>query len=430
MSKLRRSVRAYVIGVIAVAVALMAAIAVAFPRVPTPEEGLMALILFVSATLANVHVVHVGTKRKVTIDDTPVLAAVLTLSPLVAAPLAGAAKLLGASLATKTPLYNRIFNAATWVIAAGVAAVTFRLSTDPAAPLMDRPLQISIAAGLCFLVKTGLVDIVVGLQLRRDPLASWWKAHRSDLPHHLALAALGILAAFAAESHVWLLPLLLAPMGLVLLSLRESVRIRARTKQTLFELADLIDGRDSYTYRHSQRVAQYAERLARRLRFQPAQIDLVTEAARLHDFGKITTPDQVLRKPGPLDDDEWRIMRQHCDQGYKLLRGIPDFFEGAELVRCHHERVDGTGYPRGIVGFDLPVEASVIGVCDAYDAMTSDRVYRKALPLEKVRAELLAGRGRQWNERVADVMIAMIEEERETAAQRAFGPAVATLAAD
>ena len=148
------------------------------------------------------------------------------------------------------------------------------------------------------------------------------------------------------------------------------------------------------------------------MRLDQVQIDLIREAAFLHDIGKITTPDAVLLKPAGLDACEREVMHEHAEQGFTLLEKLPEFWEGADFVRSHHERVDGTGYPRGLRGWELPIEVSIIAVADSYDAMTTDRVYRKALPWPVVRAELLRERGRQWHAPAVDAFLAMIEAER------------------
>jgi HD-GYP domain-containing protein (c-di-GMP phosphodiesterase class II) len=155
-----------------------------------------------------------------------------------------------------------------------------------------------------------------------------------------------------------------------------------------------------------------AERLARRMKLESTQVALIRDAARVHDIGKIGTNDLVLLKKGPLDDAERAEMQRHVEIGHRLLSHIPEFFEGAELVLAHHERHDGTGYPRGLQGDELPVEVSVIAVADSYDAMTTDRPYRRGLPWTAVRAELLRNRGTQWRERAVDLFVEMIDEER------------------
>src|SRR5262245_31336345 len=130
----------------------------------------------------------------------------------------------------------------------------------------------------------------------------------------------------------------------------------------------------------------------------------------MHDIGKIRTPDHILKKTAALNAFEWAEMLKHCEQGHRFLASLPDFSDGAELVLSHHERVDGAGYPRQLRGFDLAIEASIIGVCDAYDAMTSDRVYRTALSPERVLSELRAGRGTQWHEKAVDALLELLEE--------------------
>src|SRR5207247_1527256 len=273
---------------------------------------------------------------------------------------------------------------------------------------------IGIAAVVKYVVSSTLVDVVVALQMRRNPLTGWWTLHRRLLPYEGALLVLGALAAIAAQAQPWTLVLFGVPMGIVLLTVRDSARVREQTKTAILELADLIDLRDPYTHGHSQRVAALAERLARRLRLEYSQVELIRDAARVHDIGKIGTNDLVLLKPGPLTEEEQREMRRHAEIGHRLLRRLPEFWEGAELVLSHHERHDGAGYPRGLRGDALPVEVSVISVADTYDAMTTDLPSRNALAWAAVRAELIRQRGKQWRAGAVDSLIEMIDEERRT----------------
>lgn len=406
MGKLRLPVRLYVLAVIAGAVAAFAAT----PFMPAAGSLDPALLLsfFAVATVANLRVVHVNAKTKITVGGAAVFAAVLTAVPVAAMAIGALSTFVGLRFATKQPLYNRLFNAAGTAIAAATAAWLHR-GFARGSGLLDDPVIIAVSAATYYLVKTGITDVVVALQMRRDPFSSWWPDHRRDVFHHGALYLLGILAAITAERQTWSLALFLVPMALILLALREATRLRQHTKDAIIELADLIDQRDPYTYGHSQRVAEHAARVAKHLRLSAERIELITEAARMHDVGKVTTPDHVLKKPGPLNAHEWEEMHKHCDAGHHFLQRIPDFRDGADLVRSHHERVDGTGYPRGLYGVDLPLEASIIAVCDAYDAMTSDRVYRSALPHHRVVSELQAGRGTQWHERAVDALLELME---------------------
>jgi HD-GYP domain-containing protein (c-di-GMP phosphodiesterase class II) len=407
VKKLRRPVRLYVLAVIALSVA-------AFTVSPwMPAQGsldpLLIASLFAVATVADLRVVHVSAKMKVTVGGAAVFAAVLTVVPVAAMAIGALETFIGLRFSTKQPLYNRLFNAAGTAIAAGSAAWLYRAIARGPAPL-DDPIAVVLGAVTYYIVKATITDIVISLQLRRDPIRSWWADHRRELFAHGALYTLGALAAVAAERQTWSLTLFLVPMAIVLLALREATRIRQRTRDAIIELADLIDQRDPYTYGHSQRVAEHANRVARRLRLAPERVELITEAARMHDIGKVTTPDHILKKPAALDPREWIEMRKHCESGHRFLQQIPDFEVGADLVLSHHERYDGTGYPRKLKGVDLPLEASIIAVCDAYDAMTSDRVYRAALPFQKMVSELRAGRGTQWHEKAVDALLELVNE--------------------
>jgi HD-GYP domain-containing protein (c-di-GMP phosphodiesterase class II) len=407
VGKLRLPVRLYVTAIIAAAgLAFLAA-----PYMPTKGSLDVWLLgsLFIVATVANLRVVHVSAKTKITVGGAAVFAGVLIAAPVAAMAIGGLSTFVGLTFATKQPLYNRLFNASGTVLAAAAAAWLHH-GFARGSGLLDDPIMLALSAATYYLVKASVTDIVVALQTRRDPIRAWWPEHRRDVFHHGALYLLGILAAISAERQTWSLALFLVPMALILLALREATRLRQHTKDAIIELADLIDQRDPYTYGHSQRVAEHASRVARHLRLPPERIEVITEAARMHDVGKVTTPDHILKKPGPLAAHEWDEMHKHCDAGHHFLQRIPDFIDGADLVLSHHERVDGSGYPRGLKGVELPIEASIIAVCDAYDAMTSDRVYRSALPYQRVVAELKAGRGTQWHAKAVDALLELMEQ--------------------
>jgi len=148
---------------------------------------------------------------------------------------------------------------------------------------------------------------------------------------------------------------------------------------TLVALASALDVREHGTGLHSQRVAEYTLRLAREMGLkEPGMLPAIGKGALLHDVGKIGVPDSVLLKPGPLSPDEWEVMRTHPDVGNRMLQRI-EFLRGpAEIVLCHHERFDGTGYPRGLKGKEIPLGARMFAVIDVYDALTTERPYRDA----------------------------------------------------
>jgi putative nucleotidyltransferase with HDIG domain len=426
MSRLRWQLRTYIVGVIVAGAGLLA-LATFGPHPTATEDILVIAILLGLATVAQVWPVHLSLKVKLTVDDTPLFAAALLLGPFVAMLVAVVSALLGLHLRNaRMPWYNRAFTAAVSALATGAAAVAFLALADGARPMLSQPAPILAAGAARYLTQTVLVDLAVALQMKRRPFASFWTLHRRDLAQMTGLYLLGAIAAVSADGQPLALVLFAVPMVAMLVTLRDSARVREQTRAAILELADLIDLRDPYTHGHSQRVASLAERLARRLKLQYSQVELIRDAARVHDIGKIGTNDIVLLKAGPLDADEQAEMRRHVEIGHRLLRHLPEFWEGAELVLSHHERHDGKGYPRGLQGDELPLEVSVISVADTYDAMTSDRPYRKGMPWEKVRTELQLCRGKQWREVAVDAFIAMIEDERREVATRQPAPVSAS----
>ncbi|OLC57992.1 MAG: hypothetical protein AUH85_01945 [Chloroflexi bacterium 13_1_40CM_4_68_4] len=410
MTALAWPLRLYVGVVIGAAVpALVLGLAVLHAPL-TPVDLATATALFALGWLAQRHPVHLGPKTKVTVDDAPFFAAALLLSPGLAMVVAGGSKAFGLRFSGQIPLYNRLFNASAALLSTGAGALTFHaIASGPS--LIDEPLALLAAAVVAYVIRTELVDAAIALQLHRSPLASWWLDHQRDLIQTAALYALGGLSAAVSHGAPWMFALFVAPVALILVSFRETLQLRSTTRDAIVTLADLIDARDAYTFGHSLRVAHYAEQLARRMHMGSVQVELVREAARLHDVGKIATEDRILQKPGRLTDAEMAEMHKHCDEGYWFLKRLPEFWQGAELVRLHHERYDASGYPRGIGGADLPWEASIISVADAWDAMTSDRPYRKALTRSEALDELLRFRGTQWDPIVVDAFLAMLEEE-------------------
>jgi len=165
--------------------------------------------------------------------------------------------------------------------------------------------------------------------------------------------------------------------------------------------------RDDYTGRHSAQVGQLARRVGERLGMKVEELALLECAARLHDVGKLGVPDAILRKPGPLDEAEWEIMRRHPELGAEMVASVPGLERVGRFVGAHHERFDGTGYPQGLTGDAIPLASRVISACDAYEAMVSRRPYRASLSIRTALGELVAGAGSQFDPAV----VAAVEEE-------------------
>lgn len=174
----------------------------------------------------------------------------------------------------------------------------------------------------------------------------------------------------------------------------------------------MLKARDEATCAHSHATGAWCRRLSEAMGLSAATTDTIVKAGVLHDIGKIATPDAILFKPGPLTDDEWVVMQQHAEFGAEILAELPALSSFAPIVRAHHERWDGKGYPYGLKGEQIPFEARVVAVADAFHAMISDRPYRPAIAQRDAMEILREGRGTQWDAEVVDAMIAMLDAPR------------------
>jgi HD-GYP domain-containing protein (c-di-GMP phosphodiesterase class II) len=179
--------------------------------------------------------------------------------------------------------------------------------------------------------------------------------------------------------------------------LRKVDDLEILNRDTIFAFVRAIDARDPSTARHSEKVAAYAVELAQALGLSPAACERIRLAGLLHDVGKLALERSVLQKAGPLSDDEWRQVRQHPELSAHIIGGVANFAAFLPAARHHHERYDGRGYPDGLAGAEVPLDARVLAVADAYDAMTSHRSYRAALPHAEAIRHLKAGAGSQFD---------------------------------
>ena len=187
------------------------------------------------------------------------------------------------------------------------------------------------------------------------------------------------------------------------LSLEENFR------QTIVAFAHALEESDRYTRGHSERVAMYARLIAQQLDVSDSEMDTIVLAAELHDIGKIGIPTEKLNKPGPLNPEELQLLRTHPDKGKRILEPIPFLQQLIPGVYCHHENWDGRGYPQGLAGEEIPRVGRIVAVADSYDAMTTDRAYRRALPHDVAIAELVKGSGSQFDPQMVEIFVTEIQ---------------------
>ena len=180
--------------------------------------------------------------------------------------------------------------------------------------------------------------------------------------------------------------------------------------ETIFAIAKAVDAKDERTSQHSARVSQYSAMIARELGFPEEDCENLRKTALMHDIGKIGIPDSILNKPAKLTDEEYAVMKSHTLRGGEILKDFTLLDHVIEGALYHHERYDGRGYPNGLKGEEIPINARIIGVADAFDAMTANRVYRKQMDFDYVLGELRRGRGTQFDPQMVDVLLKLIED--------------------
>ena len=231
-----------------------------------------------------------------------------------------------------------------------------------------------------------------------------------------ALTPVGLIVGLYAVDHAWapfaLIPLL-GVLGIFGRERRERVRSLAELSSayrgTAYVLGDVVEADDSYTGEHCRGVVQLVMQVGERLGLAPDRLRNLEFGALLHDVGKIAIPKEIINKPGKLGPEEWQVIKTHTTEGQALLDRVGGFMsEVGRIVRSHHERWDGGGYPDGLAGHAIPLEARIITVCDSWNAMRTDRPYRKALSQHEAVDELLACSGSQFDREIVDVLLEIV----------------------
>lgn len=275
--------------------------------------------------------------------------------------------------------------------------------------------EVGADLGLATAVRTGDVVLLRGGEARRRGLGD---GSRSVLAIPLVLGrdvvgAVGLEAGQPGDLDIdpALASAVGCQLGLAVAHSRSVGGLERSLRQTVTVLSAMVEQRDAYTESHCVHLAEMALGVGVRLGLPAADLDRLTYGGLLHDVGKITLPDAVLLKPGALDSTEFAQMKTHASVGEEVLNRIDFLQEVAPIVGQHHERFDGTGYPRGLRGEQILLEARILAVVDAFDAMTSTRPYRAALSWHEAAAEIQAGTGTQFDPEIASIFLRYLEGE-------------------
>jgi putative nucleotidyltransferase with HDIG domain len=351
----------------------------------------------------------------------PVLATLALGGPIAG----GVVALIGSTdsreLRGQVPWYGTLFNHSSIVIAAVFSGSVYELALkiSDAAPTGTEGLLsfvgLMVAAVVYYLVNAALAVVAVSARTGTQFRAIWAQDVRGIAPNLIGLAPLSWLMAqiFLLPNGVgwWATPLFVIPLFTTRLAYHRYVETRELFEQTIGALASAVDARDPYTAGHSRRVSYIADAMARSLKLPDADMEIIKWAGLLHDVGKIGIRDHVLLKEGPLDKEERILMNQHPTIGAEIVAPAQQLSKEAPLIRTHHEWFNGSGYPGGIEATDIPLGARLLGVADAYEAMTSSRPYRKTpLSHEIAVGELKKFSGIQFDPQMVETLLGLSRE--------------------
>ena len=384
MSPLRdaRHPRLFTLYYVAVVLGALALLVTAFPHAGSAPLGLLlvALAFLLFSESGPVDLPGGGYATASTVLELPLL---VLLGPFYASLLDILTTLVVQGLVLRKPAVRVIHNSAIFTLIYFAAAKVYVVSGGVLGHLeFPGGLIPLLACGAAlFVCNSTLVSVVIGLTDGPNPWRVWQRNFQHSIVHHLSFVALGALVVVTYLSvGAWAVVLCLLPYLVARHAFRLYMEIRADLKDFVRALSEVLEEVDPYTRHHSVRVAHYAVRLARGLGRPEREIEEIEYAALVHDLGKIGPQHQhILQKPGSLSHEEQRTLRAHPAAGAEIVAKVRALRRSAEIVRSHHERPDGQGYPYGLRAADVPLGARILNVSDAFDAMTSDRPYRRAL---------------------------------------------------
>jgi diguanylate cyclase (GGDEF)-like protein/putative nucleotidyltransferase with HDIG domain len=397
--------------------------------------GMLAIIALVAAGQALALEVPDGS---ISVGAVGALTGVALFGPRVALALAVTTTVVDWS-ARRSPLHRVVFNIGTLSIASLAAAGIIALCRSTGVGIVAAV----VAAGLAhFAANTGLLSIALALESKERCSTAWRERFTWLLPHYLGYGLIGGVIALGYQAVglyaflIFAVPLLLVrqTQEAYLTHTRRSVQklreaaetiqkqnvslehanqlLRERSMAAMESLAATVDARDAYTAGHSRRVQRLALAVGQQLDLSRAELDVLGYAALFHDIGKLAIPDAILLKPGVLSDEEWKRMREHAEEGARIIERLGFLCDCVPAIQHHHERWDASGYPAGLAGDEIPLGARIIHVVDALDSMLTTRLYRAARPLDEAMLEIRAGAGAQFCPRCVEALEQVIAAER------------------
>ncbi len=388
----------------ALAVIIYAAYIMEWPRVYWFSVLVFLILIIVSESFP----VPLPRGGKVTVSFATIAASILLFQPLIVILISISVELF--LLLKNTNRIKHLFNIFQFIVCTGLASIAYNLyaPTEPDLTFANFSAFI-FSMMLLFILNHTFVTLILAFTQEEKPYTIWLTNIKWCTLQFLSMAPLGVLIAFIyINIGFWGLVLFLLPLIIARHSFQSYMDMRQTFLDTIKSLSLAIDAKDPYTKGHSSRVADYATLLAREMKWPEDKIEFLSYVALIHDVGKVAVPENILKKDSLLTNEEFDIMKKHSQAGAEVIKGVRFFAAGSGIIKHHHERWDGSGYPDKLEGENITLGARILAVADAYDAMTSDRQYRKALaPLEAIK-ELQDCSGTQFDPSVVKAFTRII----------------------
>ncbi len=411
-----------VVFVLLLAVLALSAVGFAIVRTSLPvlDEIVLFSIFALLSVLAEVYATWVPSFNwEISSSIAIYLAALFILGPYLAVILVFVASLVSELLlrwssddVDKTKgLVPITFNVSQLVLTVTASGALLQLIGRPTLQFvsLDDYVTAIAAFAVYVLVNLSFVTGIIRLTERKRFFRTLWTSIDQFFVQYLVLCVSAVLLAVLRSLSVWHVFLALFPLTLVHVSFRGYVKLQTEARKTFERISQLLDQRDHYTAVHSEQVADLAVRIAFEMGLPQGEIEKVEIAARVHDIGKVAVPDAILLKPGPLNDEEWAVMKRHPVVSAELIEGLEIYSSVVDAVRHEHERWDGSGYPDGLRGAEIPLIARIIAAADIHNALSTDRPYRKAFSPERTMSILRDMKGVDLDPEAADALLRVIE---------------------
>lgn len=405
----------YIVVIIGLAVALFIYLIPSLSL--TPDMWLIFIFFLIISTFAEFIPVDLPMGGAISIGFPIDFVLILVYGPALTMVITVLGALIGEVIERKRrSWYKIIFNAAQYALSVGIAGVVYQYTGGIIG--FQNFIQFILPAALCAfvycLVNLILVTMVISLAQRGRISTVWRINFKNLLSSYIAEAPMGFLMAIVyVEVGIVGILLFFLPLLLARRSFELYTKMRKVYLETIRALAAAVDAKDPYTKGHSERVAEMTLDLAQELNLSDRDIENIEYAALLHDVGKIGIEEKILGKNGILTDKEFDRIKEHTVMGAKIIEQVEFLKDSYKAIYHHHEKYNGKGYPDGLKSEDIPILARIIAVADAYDAMGSDRPYRKKLSQNKIMRELKEQSGKQFDPKVVKALISVLNRERE-----------------